>query len=300
MLRFAVTAAGRSIRRRLRHRGRLEHWFIAIRKRTSHANVFETTRDLPPFRPVDAPRGHFYADPFLMKKNGRNYVFFEDYRYWEEKGVICGAEVLADGAVGDVFTVLEKPYHLSYPCIFEHGGEIFLIPESAGARTVELYWAKEFPAEWEMVKILKQDMLIVDVTPLFHDGRCWFFGAVTERGQEFNDELFLFHADSLTGSWVSHQMNPVVSDVRRARPAGSVVLHHGELLRPSQDCSLTYGGAVHVNRISRLNPLEYQEQTIRTIFPDWSPGLIGTHTINANGDFEFIDGKKLVSANEVL
>ena len=54
-------------------------------------------------------------------------------------------------------------------------------------------------------------------------------------------------------------MNPIVSDVRRARPAGRVLSRDGELIRPSQDCSGRYGRAVAFNRIVRLTPTEFGE-----------------------------------------
>ncbi len=36
----------------------------------------------------------------------------------------------------------------------------------------------------------------------------------------------------------------------------------GALYRPAQDCSVTYGGAVVINRIDRLTPEEFSEQPV--------------------------------------
>ena len=43
--------------------------------------------------------------------------------------------------VGPPATALETPYHLSYPFVFRHEDDIFMIPESSANRTVELYRA---------------------------------------------------------------------------------------------------------------------------------------------------------------
>ena len=61
-------------------------------------------------------------------------------------------------------------------------------------------------------------------------------------------------------------------------------------LRPAQDCSESYGRRIHVCQVARLTPDEYAERPLYTIEPQWTPGLLATHTLNTAGGLTVIDG----------
>ncbi|MEH7495888.1 glucosamine inositolphosphorylceramide transferase family protein, partial [Neobacillus niacini] len=105
------------------------------------------------------------------------------------------------------------------------------------------------------------------------------------------DELHIFYSDNLFGEWKPHQMNPVVSNASSARPAGNIFLKDGKLIRPSQDCSYSYGYSVKFNEIVELTEVIYSERFLYEIKPDWSKNNKGTHTYNFNEDYEVIDGR---------
>jgi hypothetical protein len=166
-----------------------------------------------------------------------------------------------------------------------------MIPETSENRTVELYRATEFPRRWELEKVLLHDVIAADPTLVEHEGRFWLFLAMSPTGASLNDELFLLHAETPLGPWTSHPWNPIVSDVRRARPAGPVFRDAGALWRPGQDCSGDYGAAFWLNRIERLDPDGYRETPVRRIDPSWLPGGLCTHTYTRAGDFEAMDNR---------
>ena len=289
MVRFAAASVWRTLQKRRRTFGKMEVWFVVVRLRNSER-----------FTPILSPLNHYYADPFLIERDGRTFLFLEDYLYKTNRGVIACVELKADGSVTGAQTVLDLPYHLSYPFVFEQEGSMYMIPESASNETVDLYRAAAFPEQWEHVKTLKHGIRAYDVTLHVQDGVYWFFANVVERGTASSDELFLFSADALTGDWTPHPMNPIVSDVRRSRPAGRLFERDGKLLRPSQDCSLSYGGAMQVNEVLVLSKTHYEERPLYRIDPDWAPGLVGTHTINSSEHFETMDGRRLMPVSEVL
>ncbi|MEP6832080.1 MAG: hypothetical protein ABJB74_01750 [Gemmatimonas sp.] len=289
MVRFAAKSVWRNLQKRRRNFGKMEQWFVAFRKRGASS-----------YTPVASPRDHYYADPFLIERDGRTFLFFEDFLFKTNRGVLAVAELKADGAVSPATTVLDLPYHLSYPFVFEHDESMYMIPESASNRSVDLYRAQQFPDKWEQVKTLQSDVRAYDVTLHVQDGVYWFFANMVERGTASSDELFLFSANSLTGEWTPHPMNPIVSDVRRSRPAGKLFKRDGKLMRPSQDCSLSYGGAIQLNEVLVLSKTHYEERPVSRIDPDWAPELVGTHTINSSEHFETIDGRRLVPASAVL
>ena len=55
-------------------------WFIAIKKNSG--DLFDTSSYIK----IKSPKDKYYADPFIVKHKGVNYLFFEDYDY--KKGVI--------------------------------------------------------------------------------------------------------------------------------------------------------------------------------------------------------------------
>ncbi len=265
-------------------------WFVAIRPRRE---MTKDGLDTAGFEAIAPPKGRFWADPFLLDVGEDTHLFFEDVDYATGKGVISHLAITADGKRTPPQVVLERDYHLSYPFVFEWDGQVYMIPETAQHRTIELYRAVEFPARWELVATLFDGVHAVDATLLEHGGRLWLFTNVAPPGGSSDDELFAFCADSPFGPWVPHPMNPIVSDVRRARPAGRPFMHDGELVRPSQDCSSRYGGAIVLNRVEVLSETDYREVTVGRIDPDWHPRCVGTHTINRSNRYEVIDGHTL-------
>jgi hypothetical protein len=162
-----------------------------------------------------------------------------------------------------------------------------MIPESGSNESVELWRAKDFPFAWTLEKKLFSGSL-VDTTPLFHDGRWYFFTAISEpRGNAAFGALFW--SDSLTGQWVRHPSTPISTDVRDARSAGAIVHAERRLLRPVQDSSSNYGCRMYVDEVLELTPETYQARRLHSIEPDWQKGLQGTHTYAFAGGIEALD-----------
>mgnify|MGYP000854517304 FL=1 len=130
----------------------------------------------------------------------------------------------------------------------------------------------------------------VDSTLIEHDGRWWLFANVADDENNATwDSLHLFYADSpLSEAWTPHPLNPIVADVRTARPAGRIFRRGGQLIRPAQDSSRRYGGALHLQRIDKLSATEYAETTMETLDP-LEKGFLATHTINFLDDLTVID-----------
>jgi hypothetical protein len=266
-----------------------QQWFLAIFDRNKRIDGKSSYHIIKPFR-----KGDFYADPFLVKKDGHNYIFFEDFRYSESKAVISCMRY-KDGECVDRQVVLERNYHLSYPFVFEWNDELYMIPETSQNRTVELYRCAKFPAKWELEKVLMKDVCAADTTVVDYEGKLWMFTTIWQPDKQENTELFLFCSDSLLGEWKGHPQNPVVRDISSARPAGKVFWESGSLIRPSQDCSKRYGYSVKLNRIDVLSDEVYSEKCLKEIFPDWHFDNLSTHTFNHNEDLQIIDGQELVA-----
>lgn len=165
-----------------------------------------------------------------------------------------------------------------------------MTPESAANRSVELYRCERLPGDWKHVRTLLADIDAADPTPFQHDGRWWMFVNLNASGGAHGtDELHLYWSDRLDGEWHPHAFNPVVSDVRCARPAGRVFVDDGRLYRPAQDGSRAYGGATVIRCIDVLNTEEYAESTVSRLSPDWQSQQVGTHTLNRDGNSSVVD-----------
>jgi len=261
----------------------LPHWILGVKTTSNHLPL-----NLREFRWIDSPRGHFYADPFVIEHDGKPWVFFEDLPYATDKGIIVCAEINRDGTLSQTIPVLETPYHLSYPCIFRDGGELYMVPESVADNTVQLYRCKRFPDSWELVEVLLHAPA-VDTTVWIENGLYWFFVTLQElRGGGL--QLWLFYSHSLTGELVRHPRNPVSTDIRFSRGAGAIFRENGKLIRPSQDCSGSYGRLMVFNEIEVLNEREYSERPGVVVDTRTAPHMIGTHSYARVGDVVVIDG----------
>jgi hypothetical protein len=287
LLSAAPAIAGRIAERAVQKALSVDQWFLAWRfgdRRLGDAippDLRGYTRALPPL-------DREWGDPFAIERNGRYFVFFEELPFATGKGHISMIEVKRDGGWSAPARVLERDYHLSYPFLLEEGGELYMIPESAQNESVQVFRCVDFPLRWKLEKTLLAGVRLVDST--FHQGRdrWWMFANAAATGSRvFDDELHLFHAQSLLGSWQPHRRNPVKSDARCARPGGNFFTRGGALYRPAQICVPRYGAGLSINRVQRLTPDEYAERQVERILP--AGGLLGLHTVNHARDLTVID-----------
>jgi hypothetical protein len=253
---------------------KVEQWQLAL----------ESSRDffhLDNPKILTPPADRFWCDPFLVQRDDTLHVFVEEYLYESGKGHISVLSKSSSGEWSGPVTVLERPYHLSYPAVFEYGGELLMLPETTAAGRIELYRCVRFPDQWELDKVLIDDFAGADATLWFQDDCWWLFVDV-------RDELHLCYADSPRGPWQQHRGNPVKSDARSSRPAGRIFRHGQDTIRPAQDCSVQYGREVVFNKITRLNTCEFEEVEIGRLRTPWN-GKTACHTFNRLGGVTVVD-----------
>jgi hypothetical protein len=264
-----------------------DQWFIALGR--SSGERPDTCR-FDRFERLMPPWDRFWADPFPVEADGAWHVFFEDFSYEHDRGRIAVVTVTVDGAISGPRTVLERPYHLSYPFVFEWGGAHFMVPESRSSGQIELYRADAFPAGWSRVGTLLDGVWAADATLVDWDGLWWMFVNLSHDGRLENDRLHLFSATEPFGPWVEHRQSPLTLNSTAIRPAGRLFRHDSGLYRPSQSGVARYGHHLQVNRVIRLDPHEYAEEVVGVVMPTWHPRLRGTHTLNRAGEIVCVDG----------
>jgi len=159
---------------------------------------------------LDIP-ADFVADPFLLTLGDTWYLFFEALNNSTGQGDIGYAT--SDNGLDWTYQqiVLDEPYHLSYPYVFEWLGDYYMVPESYQVSSILLYRAVNFPTDWEFVAPLVSGLPYVDPSPFYYNDVWWMFA-----GSGLHDTLHLFYADELAGPWVEHLSSPVVVGYYRA------------------------------------------------------------------------------------
>lgn len=298
ILRYWLHAVPPILRQLRMHLLHTERWFVAVRRAPALLDPQAPDGGWDSYSRLQPPADRFWADPCPWNEAGADYVFVESLRDSRGRAEIAAIELAADGRIASVRDVLQLPTHLSYPFLFRWQDRTYMLVESATAGRVPIFIADQFPERWRHAGDALSGVRAVDAT-LHRDGDTWWMfacvadSAFDDGGREW-DDLYLFHSVSPLGPWLPHPENPIVSDVRRARPAGPLFRDGGRLIRPGQDCAGEYGRAVVFNEVTQLDRLHYRECPIGTLNPDWAPDLRGCHLYARLGDMEVIDAKLLV------
>lgn len=275
------------IKKEIDNKFHIRQWIILYNENSTGTEAIEDYKKIIP------PKKNFWADPHVIKRNGSHFIFIEEYTYETSKGHLAVLEIDKNGKISKPVKILEKPYHLSYPFLFEYGDELYMIPESEQNETVDIYKCTEFPYKWEFYKHIFVGMSAVDPTLVQHEGKWWMFLNKKDGNYlSFKDELYLYYADSpFSDKWISHPQNPVVTDVRSARSAGKIYKTQGHLIRPAQDCSVEYGYRIRQQKIIKMNEEEYSEAEFGIIEPNYDKNICGMHTLAKHNEFTVLDCK---------
>ncbi|MEQ8625611.1 MAG: hypothetical protein RJQ00_00885 [Vicingaceae bacterium] len=228
----------------------------------------------------EAPKNRYYADPFPLSDK---VILAECYNYRSQKGEI----IQLDNEGYQQGTFLSKKTHLSYPYTIKTDSAKYLLPENYKNKSLCLY-------KIEGNKIVKEIHLLkggwIDPSITFFENRWWLF--CTSKKSP-NEALYLFYAEHIEGPYHPHLLNPVLEDIKSARPAGTMFYKDNKLYRFGQNCSETYGGSIQMKKIIKLSPHDYQEEFVKKFtakeFRTYDKGV---HTLSAFGDKILVDAKR--------
>ena len=192
------------------------------------------------------------ADPFIIQNQGQIFLFCEVMLKNTPNAKIGVSLYNQNKDQWDFLgIVLDEPFHLSYPYVFTHGKDIYMVPETKQAKSIRLYKATSFPSQWKLEKILINNRKFVDPSLLILQNKYYLFATRQRR-------LYLYVADSLTGVYTLHPKSPV-KRWNYGRCAGRIIFYNDSLYRFAQEQAKGYGNGVHVFKIVTLTPEEYKE-----------------------------------------
>ncbi len=228
----------------------------------------------------EAPSSTYYADPFAWNKKE---ILLELYDYKSGKGSLKKLDTYS----GKITDFLDKKSHYSYPFSLTEDGSNYILPENYKSNQLQLYKVDNKLNTIEKFALLEGPW--IDPTLFKQDGK-WWLSCMHQSSPKEN--LHLFYADSIEGPYNPHLMNPVLTDIRSTRPAGTPFKVDGKTIRPTQNCSRTYGGSIVLKQIEKLSPTEFKESFVTEIFPPKGRYSKGLHTLSKANDEILVDGKR--------
>jgi hypothetical protein len=119
-----------------------------------------------------APEGRYFADPFLVRHEGKTVCFVEEAGIDGSKGCISAVDLSAGDIRNYIGAVLEESFHLSFPFPFLINGQLYLMPESAASHSIRIYKCLEFPSKWKLEHVIADDVEAYD-SMIFPSGDGW-------------------------------------------------------------------------------------------------------------------------------
>jgi hypothetical protein len=245
------------------------------------------------FKKIKNPPNRFYADPFVYSKNGLNICFVEDYNYSQGKAKISAIK-LTTYDYEDLGTVIEEPFHMSYPFIFTDGDNLYMCPETHQLSEIRIYKCIDFPLKWEFYKTLIKDISASDTNIFYLNNKWWMLTNIdTGNLGDHCSELHLFFSDSLDDNWSPHPLNPIFFSPLNARNGGFLIKNN-DIFRVFQVQGFdNYGESMSVAKIIEISEYNYKEEVVFDITPAFFKNLKGTHTFSNHSNLNTIDYSKI-------
>ena len=253
------------------------YWMVGIRDKTNSTQRFEI---------VKPNKDQWLADPFIIENQGHHYLFVEQYLCQKNRAGI-GVYEIKDGIPVNNELIIDNPFHMSYPCVFQYKGVYYMIPESSSNQSLDVYKASSFPYKWEHVISLIEGRRVVDTTVFLKEDDIYLL-SYEKAGKGWNLITYILEMDTMSLRIIAetHYRTNV------GRPAGKLFQKDGALYRPAQNCSTKYGESLYIYKVTRLDHECYTEQLVdeikaRDILMDVRFQRI--HTINSDSRYVVVD-----------
>ncbi|OAT32236.1 hypothetical protein M975_2128 [Buttiauxella brennerae ATCC 51605] len=265
-----------------------ESWDIMIVK--SHVHLFpENTLDILNNSKAQLlnKKYTFQADPFIIEKDDKLYVFYEALSFLNAKGILrCRVLNHKLDEIEDLrlegFDDLKC--HLSFPFMFYLDGTLFMIPESSERKEVVLFQSTEFPARWQKVKVLIPDAEYTDNIFFKLDDHFYLISTTMEN------EMVIHTAQTLFGEW--QKITPSLKLCNdHHRGAGTPWSINNKNYLITQECLPgCYGKSVFIKELVSLCPANFEEKLVTNITPEINQSA-GIHTLNFSSNYIVYDTK---------
>ena len=225
----------------------------------------------------------FQADPFLIEKDDKLYVFYEALSFRNSKGTLR-CRVL-DRELVELEDIRLEGFddlqcHLSFPYLIHINDQLFMIPESSERKEVILFQSTEFPARWKQVKVLISDTQLTDNV----------FISINLLSTTMDNEIIIHSAVHIYGQWQRITPSLKVSNPHH-RGAGASYQVENKMYFLTQECTPeTYGKSIYIKELVTLNDTNFAETLIEQINSSINHSD-GVHTLNFSNNYIVYDTK---------
>lgn len=103
------------------------------------------------FEAIPLSKKYWYSDPVIFTKDKKSYLFMEAFDKDDLRGKIAYCELSNSGPTTPRI-IIDEPFHMSFPTVFEFGDDVYMIPETSSDKSLRIYQAETFPYSWKPVK----------------------------------------------------------------------------------------------------------------------------------------------------
>lgn len=240
-------------------------------------------------------KNRWFADPFVIKQSNFYYIFFEDYNLKNKKGVISCIKINKKNKTKYYKEIIKENFHLSFPFIFKHNKNYFMIPEACESNSIRLYKCTKFPNKWRFYKTIMTNINYVDPV-IFKWKKSWILIISKSKNNFLYNKLSVYTCKNpLSSNWKSLSSNPVIVSNFTGRNAGLIQDSKKNIYRISQAyLPGNYGAYVSINKIVAITKSTYREKKIKKILPPHKKSMQGIHTLNYAKNFTIFDYSKWV------
>lgn len=255
--------------------------------------------DLLSFNRIPFDDTYWYADPILVTHGGEDYLFMESFDMRTQLGSIAVARFGEDGVLSKPQVIIQEDYHMSFPMVFSWNDCLYMIPETCGNRSLNLYRCQGDVTKWTLeVSFPVEEKLVDTVVVSCREDRVELITAALHpidpflcKWQKFQirkeEEGYRLEADAAFNARTDYN--------RGYRMAGSLVRENGKVILPTQESTeVDYGAYLYLNDFSggdvtNMNVLK--KVTVDNILlPDVAQKeQIGVHSYALTERFEVVD-----------
>lgn len=218
-------------------------------------------------RPVD-----IVADPFLFVRDDTLFLFYE-YKRMKEKGVLAMVCTKDLRNWSEPVVVLDEPFHLSYPWVFEEDGHIYMIPETCADHSIRIYEAdNDNLTHFSLKQKIMSREMAEDIVADYSDTSVYkkddIYYLHTTVNYNGDNVLELYTSNNLFGPYAKHPQSPIVKGMKFGRNGGCLLNVNNKVYRIAQDCVNRYGDNIHLIEVDEMTPAVYREHAVKDYLYD--------------------------------
>ena len=273
-----------------------EIYTIAYRSREGQTLL---DSDLLSFQRIPFDETCWYADPILVTRNDETYLFMESFDMRTQLGSIAMARFGEDGVLSKPQVIIRENYHMSFPMVFSWNDCLYMIPETCGNRSLNLYRCQGDITKWTLeISFPVEEKLVDTVVVSCGENSVELITAALHPKDPFlcKWQKYRIRKDAEGYRLEADEAFNTRTDYSRGfRMAGSLIRENEKVILPTQESTeVDYGAYLYLNDFSGgdVTNLDVRKKVTvdNILLPDVAQKeQIGVHSYALSERFEVVD-----------